>query len=74
MNNSFTIQEPVVQPALPAKVAGADAGGTSAAPQLRVESGRISSAELAKKVMKLTGSVRLASRPAHNWHHCGINE
>ena len=74
MNNSFTIQETAAQPAPPVKAAGADAGGTSAAQQLRLETGGISSAEMAQKVMRLTGSVRLASRSAHHWHHCGINE
>lgn len=35
---------------------------------------RTSSDEIARKIMRLTGNVRLVSRAAHSWHHCGINE
>jgi hypothetical protein len=35
---------------------------------------RTSSDEIAQKIMRLTGNVRLVSRAAHSWHHCGINE
>jgi len=35
---------------------------------------RTSSEEIARKIMRLTGNVRLVSRAAHSWHHCGINE
>ena len=42
------------------------------------EGGRLSRADIAQKVLRLTGSVRLASRSAqgstHHWRHCGINE
>lgn len=73
MNASFTLQETVMEPARPDLAASAHTGEMSVA-QRPQESGRISSAELAQKVLKLTGSVRLASRCAHHWHHCGINE
>lgn len=35
---------------------------------------RATSDEIAKRIMRLTGNVRLVSRAAHHWHHCGINE
>lgn len=73
MNAIFTIQEKTWEPALPDM---ADATQTVDIPATRrpQESSRISSAELAQKVLRLTGSVRLVSRSAHHWHHCGINE
>lgn len=73
MNESFTVQGAVVEPARTDLAAGTP-GGATAATQRPQEGGRISSAELAQKVLKMTGSVRLASRSAHHWHHCGINE
>lgn len=73
MNAIFTIQETTLEPDRPDVAAGEHNGDSSAA-QWPQESGRISRAELAQKVLKLTGSVRLASRSAHHWHHCGINE
>ncbi|MHB1078260.1 MAG: hypothetical protein ACYC67_02595 [Prosthecobacter sp.] len=73
MNASCTIQEMAVEPARPELAAGPQTGASSTT-QRPQESGRISSAELAQKVLKLTGSVRLVSRSAHHWHHCGINE
>ncbi len=62
-----------MEPARPVLAADTQDSDMSAT-QRTQESGRISNAELALKVLKLTGSVRLASRSAHNWHHCGINE
>lgn len=73
MNAIFTIQETILEPARPDVAAGGH-NGDSSATHRQQESGRISSAELALKVLKLTGSVRLVSRSAHHWHHCGINE
>jgi hypothetical protein len=73
MNTSYTLQETAVEPTRPDFTTGTPASEMSAA-QGPQESGRISRAELAEKVLKLTGSVRLASRCAHHWHHCGINE
>lgn len=73
MNSSCTLLEPAVEAARPDLTTGAQTGDTPAT-QRPQESGRISSAELAQKVLKLTGSVRLVSRSAHHWHHCGINE
>lgn len=35
---------------------------------------RTASDEIARRIMRLTGNVRLVSRAAHSWHHCGINE
>ena len=35
---------------------------------------RTASDEIARRIMRLTGNVRLISRAAHSWHHCGINE
>ncbi len=31
-------------------------------------------ADIAQKVLRLTGSVRLARRSGQHWHHCGLNE
>ncbi len=73
MNATCTVQEMAVEPARPDLASGAPTGDTPTT-QRPQESGRISSEELAQKVLKLTGSVRLASRSAHHWHHCGINE
>jgi hypothetical protein len=73
MNASFTFTEMAVEPARPDLAAGTPAGNTPAT-QRPQEGGRISSEELAQKVLKLTGNVRLSSRSAHHWHHCGINE
>lgn len=72
MNESYTLLEPKKETPLP-NLASAVQAVTSAAHR-PLESSRISSAELARKVLKLTGSVRLVSRSAHHWHHCGINE
>ena len=78
MNASYTFTEMAVEPARPDLAASTPTGNTPTGntPTTRrpQESGRISKAELAQKVLKLTGSVRLASRCAHRWHHCGINE
>lgn len=73
MNESCTLQKITVEPAYTGLAVETHTSDTSAT-QRPQESGRLSSAELAQKVLKMTGSVRLASRPAHNWHHCGINE
>ena len=68
MNESFTVQGAVEEPARTDLTAGTP-GGATAATQRPQEDRRISSAELAQKVLKMTGSVRLASRSAHHWHH-----
>ncbi len=73
MNESCMLQETTVEPARPGMAVETHISDTSAAKRPE-ESGRLSSAELAQKVLKLTGSVRLASRSSHHWHHCGINE
>lgn len=73
MNDSFTIQKMDVTPVSLHISLGVHSADTSHAQQPPY-GGRLSSEEIAKKVMKLTGSVRLASRSAHHWHHCGINE
>jgi hypothetical protein len=73
MNASCIIDEMELEGALPDLAADEPACDTPAA-QRPQERGRISSEELARKVLKLTGSVRLVSRSAYHWHHCGINE
>lgn len=73
MNTSYTFQEMVMNPVRPDLTSSMNEGNTSAAPRQQ-ESRGISREELALKVLKLTGSVRLSSRSAHHWHHCGINE
>lgn len=73
MNASCTLQETTVEPACPDFGAAMQTGEMPGFQQPQ-GSGRYSSEELAQKVLKLTGSVRLASRSAHHWHHCGINE
>lgn len=73
MNTPLTLPETAVAPASQDFATSTQTGQMSAA-QPPQENRRISSAELAQKVLKLTGSVRLASRSAHHWHHCGINE
>ncbi len=73
MNATCTFQEMAVEPARPDLAANAYTGDTSAT-QRPQESSRISGEALARTILKLTGSVRLASRSARNWHHCGINE
>jgi len=74
MNESCTVQEQTAEPARSVMLAGTQVGGTPSTQQSQQEGGNISSAEIAQKVMKLTGNVRLVSRSAHHWHHCGINE
>ena len=74
MNESCTVQEVAAEPDHSALVAGADSVNTPPTQPPQHESSRLSRAEIAQKVLKLTGSVRLASRSAHHWHHCGINE
>ena len=74
MNESCTVQEQTAEPARPVMVAGTQLGSTPSTQQLPQESGSLSRADIAQKVMKLTGNVRLVSRSAHQWHHCGINE
>jgi hypothetical protein len=69
MNEPCALQEKTAEPARPYTSASTPAGQ-----QPHQDSGRLSSAEIAQKVMKLTGNVRLISRSAHHWHHCGINE
>ena len=73
MNATYTIEEMAVEPARQDLSTGTRTGDTSMTQRPR-ESGRISSSELVQKVLRLTGSVRLVSRSAHHWHHCGINE
>ena len=34
----------------------------------------LASTDIAQRVMRLTGSVRLARRSGQQWHHCGLNE
>lgn len=73
MNTSFTLSEITLDPAR-AELASITHDFDTSIPVRQQESRRMSRAELAQKVLKLTGSVRLASRSAHHWHHCGINE
>ncbi len=76
MNETCTVQEKTSEPSRPTMVAGTQAGGTPSTQQQ--EDGSLSRADIAQKVLKLTGSVRLAARSAHgsaqHWRHCGINE
>lgn len=73
MNTSFTLSEITLEAGGP-ELASITHDFDTSIPARQQESRRMSRAELAQKVLKLTGSVRLASRSAHHWHHCGINE
>ena len=76
MNETSTAQEKASEPSRPTMLASTQAGGTPSTQQQ--EGGSLSRADIAQKVLKLTGSVRLASRSVHgsthHWRHCGINE
>jgi hypothetical protein len=75
MNNNYLTQEmATAQPAQWRMVAETETASTLSTYQMNSKSDKISSAELAQKVLKMTGSVRLAARSAGQWHHCGINE
>lgn len=75
MNISSTTQNTAVaEPARRITSAGMESVGTFSTHQTHHEGSKISPEELAKKVMRLTGGIRLVSRPAQSWHHCGINE
>ncbi len=75
MNNTYTPQTMrAAQPAQRTLATGMESVGTMSSHQSRHSVGVLSSGDMAQRIMRLTGSVRLASRCAGHWHHCGINE
>lgn len=55
---------------------GMESIGTLTSHQSHHTSGAVLNGDIAQRILRLTGSVRLASRSAsgRHWHHCGINE
>lgn len=75
MNNIYTPHNMrAAQPAQRALTSGMESVGTMSPHQSRHPAGVLSGGDMAQRIMRLTGSVRLASRCAGHWHHCGINE
>lgn len=75
MNTSSTTHDTAVaEPALRSLAADANFLNAISAQKTHAEGGTTFTSDIAQKVMRLTGSVRLISRSAQRWHHCGINE
>lgn len=74
MNNIFTPHNTtaVLEPARRIRPAGTDSAGSGSAYQAHINA--LSNSDIAQKVMRLTGSIRLARRSGQSWHHCGLNE
>ncbi len=73
MNEFFTTHNTAAaEAARRIKSAGMETIGTFSAHQPHINA--LSSTDIAQRVMRLTGNVRLARRSGLQWHHCGLNE
>ncbi|WP_395742923.1 hypothetical protein [Prosthecobacter sp.] len=73
MNESLTTHTTVMaEPVRRIKPAGMES--TSSVSVLQPHVNAVSSSDIAQRVMRLTGSVRLARRTGQHWHLCGLNE
>ena len=73
MNESLTTHNTAAaEAARRIKSAGVEIIATLSAHQPHINS--LSGNDIAQRVMRLTGSVRLARRSGQQWHHCGLNE
>ncbi len=73
MNESLTVHNiAAAEAARRIKAASMESVSTFSAQQPHINA--LSNADIAQRVMRLTGSVRLARRSGQHWHHCGLNE
>ncbi len=73
MNESLTVHNiAAAEAARRIKAASMETVSAFSAQQPHINA--LSSTDIAQRVMRLTGSVRLARRSGQQWHHCGLNE